>query len=123
MTLPWAMPMNRVSPMASALIKNKYIGRTFILTTQRQRENAVRIKLNAIAELVRGKRIVLVDDSIVRGTTSARIVRLLREAGVQRGAYAHFFAAVPLPLLLWHRHRLAGTVDRQQDDRRGDRPK
>ena len=70
-------------PYGIGLIKNKYIGRTFILNTQRQRENAVRIKLNAIAEVVRGKRIVLVDDSIVRGTTSARIVRLLREAGVK----------------------------------------
>ena len=70
-------------PYGIGLIKNKYIGRMFILNTQRQRENAVRIKLNAIAEVVRGKRIVLVDDSIVRGTTSARIVRLLREAGVK----------------------------------------
>lgn len=70
-------------PYGIGLIKNKYIGRTFILNTQKQRENAVRIKLNAIADIVRGKRVVLVDDSIVRGTTSARIVRMLREAGAK----------------------------------------
>ena len=70
-------------PYGIGLIKNKYNGRTFILTTPKQRENAVRIKLNAIADIVRGKRIVLVDDSIVRGTTSARIVRMLREAGAK----------------------------------------
>ena len=70
-------------PYGTGLLKNKYIGRTFILNTQKQRENAVRIKLNAIADAVRGKRIVLVDDSIVRGTTSMRIVKMLREAGAK----------------------------------------
>ncbi|MBQ6453918.1 MAG: amidophosphoribosyltransferase [Coriobacteriales bacterium] len=63
------------------LIKNKYIGRTFIAPQQADRMELVRIKLSAIEECVRGKRVVLVDDSIVRGTTSACIVRLLREAG------------------------------------------
>lgn len=62
-------------------IKNKYIGRTFIQPTQAGREDQVRIKLNPIAATVAGKRVVLIDDSIVRGTTIARIVRLLREAG------------------------------------------
>ena len=62
-------------------IKNRYVGRTFIQPTQAMRENAVRIKLNALSATVKGKRVVLVDDSIVRGTTSARIVKLLREAG------------------------------------------
>lgn len=70
-------------PYAIGLIKNKYIGRTFIAPTQEQREDLVRIKLNTIAEVIRGKRVVLVDDSIVRGTTSARIVRLVREAGAK----------------------------------------
>ena len=68
-------------PYDIGFIKNKYIARTFIQPTQKQRENAVRIKLNPIASVVRGKRVVLIDDSIVRGTTSARIVKLLREAG------------------------------------------
>ncbi len=68
-------------PYGLGFIKNKYIGRTFIQPTQADRENLVRIKLNPVAAAVRGKRVVLIDDSIVRGTTSARIVRLLREAG------------------------------------------
>lgn len=68
-------------PYGVGFLKNKYIGRSFITPSQQMRENAVRIKLNVIGETVRGKRVVLIDDSIVRGTTSARIVRLLREAG------------------------------------------
>lgn len=68
-------------PYGIGFIKNKYIGRTFISPTQTERENQVRIKLNPIESTVKGKRVVLIDDSIVRGTTSARIVRLLREAG------------------------------------------
>lgn len=70
-------------PYGIGLIKNKYIGRTFIAPRQQARENLVKIKLNAIAEVVRGKRIVLIDDSIVRGTTSKKIVALLREAGAK----------------------------------------
>ena len=68
-------------PYGIGLIKNKYIGRTFIAPGQNNREDKVRIKLNPVASAVKGKRVVLVDDSIVRGTTSGRIVRLLRAAG------------------------------------------
>ena len=68
-------------PYGIGFIKNKYIGRTFIAPSQKNREDKVRIKLNPIPDTVRGKRIVMIDDSIVRGTTSARIVKLLREAG------------------------------------------
>ena len=68
-------------PYGTGFIKNKYIARTFIAPGQKNREDKVRIKLNPIASVVRGKRVVIVDDSIVRGTTSARIVSLLREAG------------------------------------------
>ena len=70
-------------PYGVGFIKNKYIGRTFIQPTQSQRERDVRLKLNPITSAVQGKRVVLIDDSIVRGTTSARIVRLLREAGAK----------------------------------------
>lgn len=70
-------------PYGLGFIKNKYIGRTFIQPGQSQRENLVQIKLNAVGTAVRGKRIVLIDDSIVRGTTIARIVKLLREAGAK----------------------------------------
>jgi amidophosphoribosyltransferase len=68
-------------PYGVGFIKNRYIARTFIQPTQGQRENSVKIKLNALRETVAGKRIVLVDDSIVRGTTSKRIVEILRDAG------------------------------------------
>ena len=68
-------------PFMTGFIKNKYIGRTFISPTQKMRENQVRIKLNPVKEVVAGKRVVLVDDSIVRGTTSRRIVKLLKDAG------------------------------------------
>ena len=70
-------------PYELGFIKNKYIGRTFIAPGQQSREDRVRIKLNPILEVVRGKRVVMIDDSIVRGTTSARIVRLLRDAGAR----------------------------------------
>lgn len=68
-------------PYGIGFIRNKYIGRTFIAPGQAAREDLVKIKLNPVEETVRGKRVVVVDDSIVRGTTSARIVRLLRNAG------------------------------------------
>ena len=70
-------------PYGIGFVKNKYIGRTFISPTQSFRENQVRIKLSPIESTVKGKRVVLVDDSIVRGTTSARIVKLLRDAGAK----------------------------------------
>lgn len=70
-------------PYEIGFIKNKYIGRTFIAPGQESREDKVKIKLNPITEVVKGKRVVLIDDSIVRGTTSARIVKLLREAGAK----------------------------------------
>lgn len=68
-------------PYAVGLIKNRYVGRTFIQPKQNQRESAVKIKLNALSSTLRGKRVIMVDDSLVRGTTCARIVSLLREAG------------------------------------------
>ena len=68
-------------PLVTGFVKNRYIGRSFIFPTQSQRENAVRIKLNPLGASVRGKRVVLVDDSIVRGTTSAKIITALKCAG------------------------------------------
>lgn len=70
-------------PYGIGFLKNKYIGRTFIAPGQSVREDKVRIKLNPIMDTVKGKRVVLIDDSIVRGTTCARIVRLLRSAGAK----------------------------------------
>ncbi|AQS54713.1 amidophosphoribosyltransferase [Novibacillus thermophilus] len=68
-------------PYELGLIKNRYIGRTFIQPNQQLREQGVKMKLSAVRRVVEGKRVVMIDDSIVRGTTSRRIVRLLREAG------------------------------------------
>jgi amidophosphoribosyltransferase len=68
-------------PYGVGLIKNKYMGRTFIQPDQSMRELAVRLKLNVLKENIQGKRLVMIDDSIVRGTTSGRIVKMLKEAG------------------------------------------
>ena len=79
-------------PYEIGFIKNKYIGRTFIAPQQKHREERVRIKLNVVKSVVDGKRVVLVDDSIVRGTTSARIVKLLRDAGAKE---VHMLSSAP----------------------------
>ncbi|PHA95038.1 amidophosphoribosyltransferase, partial [Bacillus pseudomycoides] len=68
-------------PYELGLIKNRYVGRTFIQPSQELREQGVKMKLSAVRGVVEGKRVVMIDDSIVRGTTSKRIVRMLREAG------------------------------------------
>lgn len=70
-------------PIDTGFIKNKYIARTFIKPTQADREIAVKLKLNVLKSAVEGKRVIMVDDSIVRGTTSGRIVKLLRDAGAK----------------------------------------
>lgn len=70
-------------PYGTAFVKNSYVGRTFIKPKQSSRESGVRVKLNVLKEAVSGKRIIMIDDSIVRGTTSDRIVRMLREAGAK----------------------------------------
>ena len=68
-------------PYGTAFVKNSYVGRTFIKPKQSSRESSVRIKLNVLKEAVAGKRVIMIDDSIVRGTTSDRIVKMLRDAG------------------------------------------
>lgn len=70
-------------PYGTAFIKNGYVGRTFIKPKQSARESSVQVKLNALREVVQDKRVVMIDDSIVRGTTSARIVTMLKEAGAR----------------------------------------
>ena len=68
-------------PYGTAFVKNSYVGRTFIKPQQKSRESSVRVKLNVLKEVVKGKRVIMIDDSIVRGTTSDRIVQMVREAG------------------------------------------
>lgn len=70
-------------PYGTAFVKNGYVGRTFIKPKQSSRESSVRVKLNVLKESVQGKRVVMIDDSIVRGTTSDRIVGMLKEAGAK----------------------------------------
>ena len=80
---------------SEALIRNRYVGRTFIMPRQTAREEAVKLKLNILENLVKGKRVVLVDDSIVRGTTSKRIIKMVRDAGATK-----VFFAVSCPKLI-----------------------
>lgn len=70
-------------PYGTAFVKNAYVGRTFIKPKQSSRESSVRVKLNVLREEVAGKRVIMIDDSIVRGTTSDRIVSMLKEAGAK----------------------------------------
>lgn len=79
-------------PYAEGLIKNRYVGRTFISPSQLLRELGVKIKLNPLRDVLQGKRVVVIDDSIVRGTTSAKIVKLLRDAGAKE---VHFRISAP----------------------------
>lgn len=79
-------------PYSMGIIKNKYIGRTFIAPTQSERENMVFVKLNAIRSDLEGKRVIVIDDSIVRGTTSRRLVQILRRAGAKE---VHFRVSSP----------------------------
>jgi amidophosphoribosyltransferase len=81
--IPAAIGFSRTSgiPYAEGLIKNRYVGRTFIQPTQHMREAGIRMKLNPLKDVLDGKRVIIVDDSIVRGTTSRKIVKALRDAG------------------------------------------
>ncbi len=83
-------------PYGTAFIKNTYVGRTFIKPKQSSRESSVRVKLNVLRESVEGKRVIMIDDSIVRGTTSDRIVRMLRDAGA-----TEVHVRVGAPPFLW----------------------
>lgn len=84
-------------PYEEGLIKNRYIGRTFIMPVQKMRENAVKLKLKPIESTIRGKKIMIVDDSIVRGTTSRRIVQLLRECGAEKVYFVSTFPPIISP--------------------------
>jgi len=80
------------TPFGLGIVKSKYVGRTFIAPNQELRERAVSVKLNVVRSEVKGKRVVIIDDSIVRGTTSRHLVMLLREAGAQE---VHFRVCSP----------------------------
>ncbi len=86
-------------PYEEGLVKNRYIGRTFIMPTQKIREEALKLKLKPIEAVIRGKKVMVVDDSIVRGTTSKRIVRLLRDFGAEKVYLLSTFPPIRHPCL------------------------
>ena len=108
------------TPMRFGLIRNHYIGRTFIEPQQSIRHFGVKIKLNAVRSILEGKRVVLIDDSIVRGTTSRKIVKLIKAAGAQGSAHADQLSADDLAVLLRRRHAAPLGADRRDAHHRGD---
>jgi amidophosphoribosyltransferase len=96
--IPAAQGYARASgiPYGDGLVKNRYVGRTFIAPTQQLRGLGVRLKLNPLVENIRGKRLVVIDDSIIRGTTTRQIVAMLREAGA-----AEVHVRIPSPPYRW----------------------
>jgi amidophosphoribosyltransferase len=83
-------------PFGEGLVKNRYVGRTFISPTQLLRQQGIRLKLNPLRHIIEGKRLVVVDDSIVRGNTSKKLVQLLREAGA-----AEIHMRLTSPQVVW----------------------
>ena len=104
-----AMGFSRESglPLQTGFVKNRYIARTFIEPRAAEREKALRIKLNALASTVRGKRVIVVDDSIVRGNTCRRTVQLIREAGAKE---IHYRVASPGSCIPASSARISPTV-------------
>ncbi|MBS3133097.1 amidophosphoribosyltransferase [Candidatus Woesearchaeota archaeon] len=84
-------------PYEEGLIKNRYIGRTFIMPVQKMRDDAVKLKLNPVESTIKGKNVMVVDDSIVRGTTSRRIVKLLRNSGAKKVYFLSTFPPIISP--------------------------
>jgi len=83
--IPAAIGFSKVAgiPYVEGLIKNRYVGRTFIQPTQAMRESGIRMKLNPLKDVLEGQRVIVIDDSIVRGTTSRKLIQALREAGAK----------------------------------------
>ena len=106
-------------PYGQGLVKNRYIGRSFIAPDQGARDAAVRRKLNPLADAIAGKRLVVVDDSIVRGTTQRSVIRMLPRGWGGRGPPAHLVAPLALALLLRDRHPVARGAAGDRPQRRG----
>ena len=99
-------------PFGEGLVKNRYVGRTFIQPDQGLRERGVELKFNVLPSVLRGKRVVVVDDSIVRGSTTRKLVQMLFEAGATEVHLRDQLAADHLALLLRHRHGRPERADR-----------
>lgn len=100
-------------PFAHGFVKNAYVGRTFIQPSDTLRKLGIKLKLSALESVIRGKRIVVVDDSIVRGNTQRAVVRMLKEAGAAE-VHEDLLTAGALAMLLRHRLRLPRRADRQR---------
>ncbi len=119
---PSATPPQLGIPFEMGLIRSHYVGRTFIEPQQSIRHFGVRLKLNPVEPLLRGKRVVVVDDSIVRGTTSRKIVKMVRDAGAREVHLRISSPPTAVALLLRHRHADAARAHRVEPLRRRDRP-
>ena len=119
--VPAAMGFSQASgiPYEMGIIRNHYVGRTFIEPTQQIRQLGVRLKHSANRAVVNGKRIVLVDDSIVRGTTSLKIVQMMRDAGATEVHFRNLIAADHASGLLRHRHARPRQAPRRDAFARG----
>ena len=115
-SIPAAIGYARASgiPFNDGLIKNRYIGRTFIEPTQDIRERGVALKFNALAENLAGKRVVMIDDSLVRGTTAGPLVQAAARRRRHRGAPAHHLPADHARLPLRRRHGPRRRPDRRR---------
>ena len=108
-------------PYGDGLYKNNYVGRTFIQPSQTLRDRGVKLKLNPLPDSIRGKRLVVIDDSIVRGTTTKQVVAALREAGATEVHLRITCPPLQVAVLLRHRHAHAPGADRRRPHGRGDR--
>ena len=100
-------------PFEMGVIRNHYVGRTFIQPSQTMRDFSVRVKLNPVKEILKGQRVIVVEDSIIRGTTTRSRVKSLREAGATEVSLLVSLPAPPLPVLLRHRLLHQGRAHRR----------
>ena len=107
-------------PYGDGLYKNNYVGRTFIQPSQSLRDLGVKLKLNPLPDSIRGKRLVVVDDSIIRGTTTKQVVADAPRGRSRRGAHPHHLPADPVAVLLRHRHAHPTGADRRRPHGRAD---
>ena len=84
------MPFESGIPYSDGIVKNRYVGRTFIEPTNEMRQMGIRVKLNPLSSVISGKRLIVIDDSVVRGNTSKKLVDMLKSAGAKKSTSALF---------------------------------
>ena len=100
--------------MELGLIRNHYVGRTFIQPQENHRELKVKVKFNTVKGVLKGKKVIIVDDSIVRGTTSKLLVKIIREAEPKEVHFSHFQSPYQISMLLWNGFPKPRGIDRKQ---------